>query len=540
MKVRINFIIVFYSCTLIFITFQFTSLIAQSVNSPDKVLKPDSIKFQNEKGPVINNPNNQLNSPDNISPDNSAYLNDSLDKNDSVKKVNELESDPSQTVFYSGLKRYMSFHEIASYCAPAFWYSPDEPLLPRNYNQWDVISLPEPYPCPVFEKKAVVYYELKDIEIIDEFYGSSNDSDLNKRHDTIVDLSKTYSLNIFYTHYYSNEKGSGSHEHDNEQVQIAVNVIKYKTGKKKIRYELTFSYVLAKAHDLFWYDNRFEINGNVNAIKLPLHILVEEGKHASCPDINADGYYSPGYDVNVRTSDAWGVRDVIRTDKLFTAYYQGWMTKVRKPEYIVYPMLPEDSPYRKSTIWSNNFYELRKLPLLGEIFDCNKSLYKDLKSYSHENKEDYKNIGSIPLREVSEEVSNSTSVAFRYSESPSVTITFPLLIIKNVEAFLLEGRFMGKLSGYFNNHIEYSILYTPSSSRFLDPYFSFGAEFIESEKTEYVFETGMVIRINTRLGFLKDINKSLLGIRLGVKNILKNLNKIESLNPVFEIGFGPF
>ena len=209
MKVRINFIFIFYTCTLIFITFQFTSLIAQSVNSSDNALKSDSIKLQNEKAPRTKNSNDSLNPLNDKYSVNAAYLNDSLDKNDSVKKVNELESDPSQTVFYSGLKRYMSFHEIASYCAPAFWYSPDEPLIPGNYNKYDAIFLPEPYPCPVSEKKAVVYYELKDIEIIDEFYGSSNDSDLNKRHDTIVDLSKTYSLNIFYKHYYSNEIVAG-------------------------------------------------------------------------------------------------------------------------------------------------------------------------------------------------------------------------------------------------------------------------------------------------------------------------------------------
>ena len=39
-------------------------------------------------------------------------------------------------------------------------------------------------------------------------------------------------------------------------------------------------------------------------------LLVEEGKHAVAPDRNADGVYTPGYDVNKRIKDAWGVRDV--------------------------------------------------------------------------------------------------------------------------------------------------------------------------------------------------------------------------------------
>lgn len=45
---------------------------------------------------------------------------------------------------------------------------------------------------------------------------------------------------------------------------------------------------------------------------MPLHVLVEEGKHATSPDRNADGLYSPGYDVNRRTPDAWGIRDTLR------------------------------------------------------------------------------------------------------------------------------------------------------------------------------------------------------------------------------------
>jgi len=41
------------------------------------------------------------------------------------------------------------------------------------------------------------------------------------------------------------------------------------------------------------------------------HVLVEEGKHASCTDRSADGHYTPGFDVTERVNDAWGVRDTL-------------------------------------------------------------------------------------------------------------------------------------------------------------------------------------------------------------------------------------
>ncbi len=48
-------------------------------------------------------------------------------------------------------------------------------------------------------------------------------------------------------------------------------------------------------------------------------------------DKNGDGVFTPGYDVNVRINDAWGVRDIIRTGMLFSGGFEGWMAKVRRP-----------------------------------------------------------------------------------------------------------------------------------------------------------------------------------------------------------------
>ena len=123
----------------------------------------------------------------------------------------------------------------------------------------------------------------------------------------------------------------------------------------ELHYEFILLEVNAKAHALEWYDNIYKIDTLNTEIQLPFHILVEEGKHASCTDINADGYYTPGYDVNVRVNDAWGLRDVIRTGDLFSAEFKGFMAKVRRQGYRVFPPLPDDSPHKKNYTVDNEY-----------------------------------------------------------------------------------------------------------------------------------------------------------------------------------------
>jgi hypothetical protein len=69
-------------------------------------------------------------------------------------------------------------------------------------------------------------------------------------------------------------------------------------------------------------------------------VLVEEGKHASVPDRNADGVYTPGYDVNLRVNDAWGLRDVFGSAVLLGARYTASMSKPRTSRFRLLP--PED------------------------------------------------------------------------------------------------------------------------------------------------------------------------------------------------------
>jgi hypothetical protein len=145
---------------------------------------------------------------------------------------------------------------------------------------------------------------------------------------------------------------------------------------------------------------------------------------------------------------------------------------------------------------------------------------------------------------------NSLGVAARVdNDQVGINFNFPLLIVKNVEAPLIGG--------WLVNHIYlqdkqlrdfgYGILYTPSASRFLDPYFSFGWEWdkynIEDsdeigERKDFVFETGIKLRGNVKFSPLKflSIFTDLWGVRFGIKN--RGFMDINELSYVFEIGAG--
>ena len=76
------------------------------------------------------------------------------------------------------------------------------------------------------------------------------------------------------------------------------------------------------------------------ALSLPVTMLVEANKHAASPDLQGDGAYQPGVDVNVRTKDAWGVRDTFwQRGGSGSFRYRPSMTAERTPENRVGPSL---------------------------------------------------------------------------------------------------------------------------------------------------------------------------------------------------------
>jgi hypothetical protein len=461
-------------------------------------------------------------------------------------------------VFWEGTNPIMTLSNLAAYCAPIFWYSPDEPEL-KNKQGKD-IRIPQAFPFEEQVDAPVVYYQVREILAPAEKAEQAFQRYPDKLGDSKVDLSRCVGFNIDYNHYYKFEVGLGTHTHDTEQAQFKVYVHKYIDESNVTHYQLYLLQTTAKAHALAWYDNIYKVNtDNYNhELYLPFHIMVEEGKHASISDMNGDGYYTPGYDVNVRTNDAWGLRDVIRTGELFSSQFEAWMAKVRRPEHKVLPPLPESSPHREKLMRDgvyapdNAIYQLRAMPA-PENAQPDKGLASDMSGYYDSNWPHVKAISStkkfLDWWE-GENFINSLAIAARVDNDQwGVVFNFPLLIVKNVEAPLIGGWLVNRiyLQDTSLRDFGYGILYTPSASRFLDPYFSLGVEWDQfdvegseefGKRTDFVFETGIKLRGNVKFSPLKFLSvfADLWGVRFGIKN--RGFMDITELSYVFEIGAG--
>ncbi len=463
-------------------------------------------------------------------------------------------------VFWEGTKPLIYLDELAAYCAPIFWFSPDEPELKTKEGK--DIRIPAAFPFETQVDSPVVYYQVREILVkADSGEGAFklNPNDLNK---SIIDLRKVVGFDIDYNHYYQFEVGLGKHHHDTEQAQFKVYVHTYRDSLDLVHYQLYLIQATAKAHALSWYDNIYKLNTESYnfELELPFHIMVEEGKHASVTDMNGDGYYTPGYDVNVRTNDAWGLRDVIRTGDLFSSKFEGWMAKVRKPQHKVLPPLPANSPHRKKYekdgVYApdNAVYQLRPMPAPDKALP-DEVLAHDMSGYYTQN---WPQITHISTTKKffdwweAENFINSLAIAARVDNAQwGISFSFPLLIVKNVEAPLIGGWLVNRI--YLQDHqlrdFGYNILYTPSASRFLDPYFSLGVEIDKydfeengvttvNSRTDFVFETGIKVRGNVKYSPLKflSILADLWGVRFGIKN--RGFMEIKELSYVFEIGAG--
>lgn len=456
---------------------------------------------------------------------------------------------------WQGTDPQMKISDLAAYCAPIFWFSPDEPEL-RNKTGKD-IRIPAPFP---FEKKCdspVVYYQITDLLTVDNPKATPFLKDYTNFGNSILNLKDITAIYICYTHFYRYEVGLGSHKYDTEQAQFQFLVEKNKDSIGADRYDIYFIRATAKAHALAWFDNIYEIDyDNPDyEISLPFNISVEEGKHASCTDMNADGYYTPGYDVNVRINDAWGLRDVIRSGNLFSPAFQSYMAKIRTPQFRVLPPLPEDSHLRvKNSVDSvyspdNAIYQLRPMPSPDKAY--NHVLKHDMSSYYYGDKIDIttqSSEDSFINWFTDENAIKSFAVSYRYDQSPGIALSFPLLIVKNVEAPLVGGWLVNRIYYQFTDlgSIGYNILYTPSASRFMDPYISIGADFTEIGQddttsyiqTDFVFETGIKLRGNVSYSPLKFLSfiSPFWGVRLGIKN--KGFPDINNFNYIIEFGAG--
>jgi hypothetical protein len=442
----------------------------------------------------------------------------------------------------------MTVGEIASYCAPILWFSPDEPLL--NGTSWSDIRIPQPFPFETPVDTPVVYYRLRRIFFREGARQTGLDVDRDDIGAATVDISAIAGVDLDFFFYYATEEGFGGHDHDVESVEMKVIL----GGKDRLAegvYAMAVWKVIGKAHGVLWYDNTLEVDVET---RFPLVILVEEGKHASCTDKNGDGYYTPGYDVNRRINDAWGVRDIIRSGGLSTGGFESWMAKVRKDGDAVFPPLPAGSPLRSKHEVDGVYaprcakYELRPFPSSALAPD---DLKPFIDSKGSPDWPEFVESGSFEQMTdwfVEERFMKSVGIALRYDGDYGISFTFPFFIVKNLEERMSGGWIVNRI--YLKDHglrdFGYNVMYMRSASRWVDGYFAAGFESdaydipgAVERKNYFVSETGIKFRFNlshTPLSFLTILGTEFWGVRIGIK--YRGTWEFDSIGYVAEVGAG--
>ena len=457
-----------------------------------------------------------------------------------------------QAIVWSGTKPRLTISNLAAYCGAILWFSPDEPLLAGAKGS--EILIPEPFPFDESASTPVVYYRISTILVREDADGPAYTPHTTNKSLSIIDLHQVIGIELDYFFYYHTEEGMGSHEHDVESVHFTTQVWRREDCRDN-PYNLVVTRVVGKAHGVHWFDNILEVDGQV---RFPIHILVEEGKHASCPDKNGDGYFTPGYDVNRRVNDAWGARDVMSTGTLFTSDYRAWMTKLRRSEHQVFPPLPEDSPlrgaYSENGVYvpSNAIYTLRPFPSAQKADPGLRPFIAGKGDPNWPEEKPYTDLTRFQ-RWVAGAGSfvKSLSIAFRADGDLGISIIFPLFVIKHMQEPFTDGWLVNRI--YFKDtdmrDFAWTVLYTRSASRWMEGYLSAGFEWDEEweditlpetlvSTRNFVLETGLKFRADlstTPLRFLTKLT-DFWGLRLGIKNT--GFPNIDKLGYVIEIGAG--
>lgn len=478
----------------------------------------------------------------------------------------------------------LNVQDLAERAAPILWFSPDEPLIKAGKQ------IPELLPGDYAADSAVVYYRISNLVLDPSIPISDKDQGFMFKHSSDFKLREIRGLTLKYYFYYSEDTGFNGHRHDLESVTFDIHfTLRRKDTGKEITsaseargvgsyYVAHISRIVGAAHDVSWFYNQLDMEKDTS---LPITLLVEEGKHATSPDRNADGFYSPGYDVNRRFNDAWGVRDIIGTGELGGVSYEGSMTKPRRPANMIMVdpieakrecLLSFYSGANKEKLESsqanNKVYKLRRVepglvtrvkqrleiekrdPMEIEKREPNQKnldLTSIMKREKFEQDEPSKtHQASIFERamkfglgiEHSEDAPEALTLSYRYDGGHGFTFSPP---IGRFQLPVFGGYVLPKANLIlYGKDKRYSLeaMYTPSAARSFDWYASIGSEWFRPEgrdfDAKFVSEGGIKFRFPKKKLFNVPLGLRMFGARLGLRTTGRDPRV------VFEFGAGAF
>ena len=458
---------------------------------------------------------------------------------------------------WKGTAPSMTLAQLAAYAAPVFWLSPDEPTM-RPARGRD-IRVPAALPFEAQPDSPVVYYQFNSITELPDAGGPSLQKGTGDLGQTVVDLRRISAVQLKYIAYFPEEAGVGQHLHDVEPTEFRL-LVGSASGDlaKAAGFVCDEDFVIilvvrvtGEAHGNRWYYNVLDVD---NETTLPIHLLVEEGKHATATDKNADGYYTPGYDVSVRPNDAWGIRDTIRGGTLFTGKFESWMAKVRQDQHRVLPPLPADSLLVRrladegGETTANAAYELRPFPS-STLAAGDPLLEHKMKEKEQPGWPLVQHPAALvaPLEDwfKSDLELKPFSLAYRYDGAPGLSVAAPFFFVKNLNEPLSGGYIVHRFYAKGHNLRDWGwmMMYTPSASRWFDQYIAGGVETLRftaadgtvQKKRDFVLETGVKFRFRAPSKALS-WPMNFWGLRAGVRSV--GAMDITHLGFVIELGAG--
>jgi hypothetical protein len=395
---------------------------------------------------------------------------------------------------------------------------------------------PDPHPCDDPSDVPIVYWAL-DRVALRESEALAEPVETNPR---LLEMASEIVIRFFF--YYRIDIGKGGHPHDIEGADVYVSLREEEEGCSEVRVERTVAF----AHGVDWYSNEVELGADT---KYPLTFLVEEGKHATAPDRNADGIYTPGYDVNRRVKDAWGVRDVLGSGALISPRYETSMTKPRRPLYRVVPESPLpsclDEDHRSieegdAVLARYQLRPARHVPICSGIV-APRRLEGSMRLNAFgldraPTQQRFAALESALLQPPSGPGALVPSVAFRWDQRPGVALLFHGLDLR--ELYVVP-----RFTLVTGPRASFEALITQTAAQFASGYFSTGAAHGQPSDAapgwHAVLETGVKFRV-TLSGWQRifSLGYSFAGVRLGIRS--DGFNHLTNLRLVFELGAGAF
>jgi hypothetical protein len=457
--------------------------------------------------------------------------------------------DEPQTVWCEKAEE-LPFRALATSAAPILWFSRDEPLLRGERRR----RIPQPIDCtrsldpaevPRSSDRATVYYQVRRALLTTDPTPVIAAAFEDER----IPLDATRKLTLRFFFYYEEDFGFRPHIHDLEGMEFQVAIEAGSGEWHRARLLSTKAY----AHSSDWQANILQMREDLDVL-LPLTVLVEEGKHASCPDRNGDGIYTPGYDVNVRVNDAWGVRDIFRS-RITGARFRSEEFKPRTKTDEGYRIGPPGEDLTSSVVEQRSRYQAKGF----ELPTASGSTYTLVSAHEtpacprgdlpdRVGRRGYLDIGK---RMEEEGFGLKGSVLHRHGVSYRYGPNWPLTPLRNMApSYANDGQSLVELDLYSWKELPLfggwpflrgarslgkperwvlDVGYTPSISRVIDWYVAAGARWDRVRSgwdTSFEGEAGLQVRW------------SVLGFRLGIRARVADFS-ISNERLVIEVGLGP-